>query len=531
MPGRALRPDLVLYNANVITLDERRPRAELVAVRDERIVWVGSDSDLRDLASAGTKTIDCSGQTIVPGFIDAHTHVLAYSASLMAVDCRPSSVASIAAIQRSLRERAETAPAGQWVRGTGYDEFAFPEGGDDPERAKNRHPTRWDLDQAVPHHPVRLDHRSGHACVLNSMALALVGISSDTPEPPGGTIARDLGSGGPNGLLLEMDEYLDGRIPPLSDEELEQGIRLADRRMVSLGITSVHDATPSNSPERWDRLRRLKADGMLRPRVTMMAGSGHLDEFADQGFRHGYGDHELSLGHVKLMLTMSSGQLQPSRDELTGLMRLAYQAGFPVAVHAVEAEAVDAVADAISELRAIRDDLLPNDAPRDRIEHCSEAPPATLARLEQSGAVVVTQPAFLYHSGRRYLSEVPQGMRPWLYRMRSFLEAGLHPAAGSDAPVVDPNPLVGMCAAVTRRSESGEPVSVLEGVPPNEALKMYTLSGAYAAGRQGDTGSIEVGKLADLALLDGDPTRVEASEIRDIKVRLTVIGGQVVWEG
>ena len=189
------------------------------------------------------------------------------------------------------------------------------------------------------------------------------------------------------------------------------------------------------------------------------------------------------------------------------------------------------MADALLAVRSIRDDLLPSDAPRDRIEHCSEAPPATLARLGQSGAVVVTQPAFLYHSGRRYLSQVPESRLPWLYRVRSFLEAGLRPAAGSDAPAVDPDPLVGIYAAVTRRSESGEPVGALEGVPPHEALKMYTLSGAYASGWQADTGSIETGKLADLALLDGDPTRVEASEICDVKVRLTVIGGQVVWEG
>ena len=207
----------------------------------------------------------------------------------------------------------------------------------------------------------------------------------------------------------------------------------------------------------------------------------------------------------------------------------ARRAGYQVAIHAVEVEAVEAVAEA----------LLGTHAPstgarlhtRDRIEHCSECPPAALERLAGSGVVVVTQPGFLYYSGRRYLSEVAQEVQPWLYRIGSFLKAGLRVAFGSDAPVIDPNPLIGIYAAVTRRAETGEAVGESEGISAQEALRLYTLGGAYAAFQEGDKGSVEVGKLADLVLLDQDPTRLEAEQIRRIKVTLTVIGGRVVWEG
>jgi len=516
------RPDLVLYNANVVTLDDRGPRAEIVTVRGGRIVWVGSNADTSSLQSHDTRSIDCEGGTLIPGFVDAHIHLMAYAASLVAVDCRPPSVASITELQRTLRVRAETVPAGEWVRGSGYDEFALREG---------RLPTRWELDEAVPDHPIRLNHRSGHACVLNSAAMDRVGITSETTEPPGGTIARDLDSGEPSGLLLEMDDYLDGRIPSLSHEELEEGFRLANKRLVSAGVTSLHDATPSNSPDRWDAFERLKADEKLTPRVTMMAGSDHLDEFLQRGFRFGYGDARLGLGHVKIMQTMSSGGLHPSPRELADLVQQSHKAGFPVAIHAVEAEAVESAADALLAGQFTRPRLVPSDAPRDRIEHCSECPPTTLDKLRRSGATVVTQPSFVYHSGPRYLAKVPEPTRPWLYRTNSFLDAGLGPAAGSDAPVVDLNPMFGVYAAVTRHTESGETLGKQERLSALDALRMHTISGARAAGLGAALSSIEVGKLADMVLLDRDPADVEADEIRDIQVRMTVAGGQVVWEG
>ncbi len=544
MPSVTVASDLILHNARVVTLDARRPRAGLVAVQGDRIAWVGDEADLSRLARPGVRVVDCQGYTLVPGLMDAHCHVLAYAASLLAVDCSPAAVGSIADIREAIRRRARVTPPGQWLRAAGYDESALAEG---------RHPTRLDLDEATRDHPVRLAHRSGHACVLNSLALARVGISASTPEPEGGVIDRDWATGEPTGLLLEMDACLEERIPSLSESELLEAIAQADRRLVALGVTSVQDATPSNDLRRWQLFQRLKAEGRLRPRVTLMPGSAHLEEFTGAGLKHGSGDHHLALGHVKLMLTLTSGALHPAPEELRAIVRRAHRAGFPVAIHAVEAEAVEAAADAL--LRAGRPPIVPlskgdrqgvslpargdrqggvlrrkGPRVRDRVEHCSECPPAVLAKLKRAGTTVVTQPAFLYYSGQRYLAQVPREMQPWLYRIRSFAEAGLRPAASSDAPVAAPNPLVGIYAAVTRRARTGEVLGAEERVAPLEALAMYTLNSARAAFQVLDRGSISPGKLADLVLLDRDITGPGHEELLQARVVMTLTGGEVAYE-
>jgi predicted amidohydrolase YtcJ len=299
--------------------------------------------------------------------------------------------------------------------------------------------------------------------------------------------------------------------------------------MLSLGITSVQDATRSNSPERWDTLSRLKANGSFGPRITMMAGSDHLDQFLNRGLRSDTGDLDLSMGAVKIMLTLTTGSLQPIFEELLATVCRARDEGFQVAVHAVEREAVEAAVAALTYGAAGADTSASHSMMRDRIEHCSECPPDALRRLAGSGIVIVSQPGFLYYSGRRYLSEVAKDLQPWLYRFGSFMRAGIPLAAGSDAPVIEPNPLVGIYAAVTRRSDTGEVVGDGEAVSADEALRMYTINAAFAAFQEADRGSIEVGKLADLVLLDRDPTRVEAGLIAETKVTMTVVGGRIVW--
>ena len=502
-------PDLILHNANVLTLDPRLPKAEAVAVRGDRIAWVGSADDADSVKALGIRMVDCEGQTLVPGFIDAHAHVLAFAARLLAVDCGARAVSSIGDIRSALRQRAAVTPPGSWIRAGGYDEFSL---------ELKRHPTRWDLDSAAPSHPVRLDHRSGHAIVLNSAALEAVGIFVDTPDPPGGMIERDPDTGEPTGLLIDMSSFLDGRIPRMSEGELEEGVRRADRLMVSRGITSVQDATPTNSPERWDLLARLKGNGSLTPRLTVMPGVEHIGRFVEQGLGSGAGDYDMDVGPAKLVLSVDAGRLEPSEEELAEAVRSAHEAGFPVALHAVETEAVGAAADVL------------RGGHRDRIEHCSECPPNVLRKLRGSGIVVVTQPRFIYDSGARYLSQVPVEMRPWLYRTRSLQELGLVVAAGSDAPVSEPHPLLAMYAAMTRRAKSRDVVGEEEAVTAETALAMHTINAAYAARHEADRGAIEAGKLADFALIDRDPTAVEAAELLDADVRLTVVGGRVVWE-
>ena len=225
---------------------------------------------------------------MLPGFIDAHCHLLAYAASLLSVDCSPAAVSSIADIQAAIRRRAESTPAGRWIRAVGYSEVDLAEG---------RHPTRWDLDAAAPDHPVRLIHRSGHACVLNSLALRLCGIDMATEEPAGGYLERDASSGEPSGLLLEMNELVERAVPPLAYEELAEGVRLASQRFLAAGVTSLVDASHTNGPAEWELMRRLRQEGHLAPRLTAMVGIEHLED--GRRWREAGGDGSISWGRPR----------------------------------------------------------------------------------------------------------------------------------------------------------------------------------------------------------------------------------------
>ena len=314
-----------------------------------------------------------------------------------------------------------------------------------------------------------------------------------------------------------MDAYLDGRIPRRPRGEFEAGVRQAGERLAAMGVTLVVDATPANSVERWETFKGLRADGAPLPRIVMMAGYAHLDGFVEEGMGFGHGDDTLRLGHAKIVVTATTGALYPQPEELTAMVERAHAAGFPVAVHAVEAAAVAAAARAIAEARRERPIAF-----SDRIEHCSECPPDVLGLVRRAGVAVCTQPAFVHHRGDKYLAEAPEDAQPWLYAMRSLLDAGVSVAAGSDAPVADPDPMVGVGAAVTRRSRGGRRVAAGQAVTPVEALRAYTLDAARVSGVGGVAGSIEVGKLADFALLDADPTAVAAEEIGGIRARVVV---------
>jgi len=509
--------DIVLYNANVLTMDHSRPRAELVAAKDGEIVRVGTNDD-RDLFKGRSKLINCEGKTLVPGFNDAHIHIMAYASNLLSLDCSPAAAVSISDIQEKVRLQADRTSRGTWIKGTGYNEFYL---------AEQRHPNRHDLDQAAPYHPVRLTHRSLHACVLNSLGLSLAGISIETPDPPGGLIDRELNTGEPSGLLFGMNSYVNEQvIPPLSDKEVRRGVRLANQSFLSSGITSVQDATVRNGFDQWQTFLRFKESGELVPRISILIGLHALADFEERALHYGYGDTSLRLAAVKFTLDETRGRLNPSQEELNEGVLRAHRAGFQVAIHAVEESTVQAAATALE--NCLR--LNPKADRRHRLEHCSVCPPPVLRRLKAIKAVVVTQPAFIYYSGERYLSDVPDTKLPWLYRTRSFLKSGLKPAASSDCPVAPCNPLVGVYAAVTRWAESGQALSPQEAISPEEALRMYTLAGAYASFEERLKGSIEVGKMADLVVLSADPTAVSPEELKGIRVEKTIIGGEVVWE-
>lgn len=505
---------VVLHHANVITLNRQHPRTELVAAKGDRIVYVGRNGDIEHFDSQRTTFIDCQGKTLVPGFNDAHCHLMSYVGSLLSIDC--SKAASISDIKAAIGDRARQTPPGTWITGTGYNEFYLSE---------KRHPNRWDLDEAAPDHPIRLVHRSWHATVLNSLALKQLSLSVETAEPPGALFDRVPDTGELNGLLFGMESYLKEKLPPLTEDQLQKGVALANQELLLLGITSIQDASHTNGLAQWQTFGRFKADRWLDSRVSMMIGFDHLAEFREGGMTPGYGDEHLHLGAVKIVLDRATGSIHPPQDVLDHQVLEAHRAGFQVALHAVEESTLEAAIIALE--KALKE--LPRDDHRHRIEHCSICPPGLLQRLKSLRAVVVTQPSFLYHSGERYLKEVPPQELRWLYCTGAFYRGGLTTAASSDFPVVPPGPLTGIYAAVTRKAETGQTILPGERVTALQALVMYTRNGAFAAFDDKVKGTISVGNLADLVLLNADPTRVPGEELREIKVLMTVVGGKVLW--
>ena len=510
----SFKPDTVLTNARVFTMSAEQPHAEAVAIAGERIAWVGSSGDAKSFERSGTRVVDCAGGTLLPGFHDAHMHLLAYASALDSVDCGPRAVSSIDELQSAIRVRAANTSEGKWIRASGYDETSLSEG---------RHPTRWDLDEAAPDHPVRLDHRSGHGCVLNSAGLTTVGIHDSTEETPGATIVRDLSSGQPSGLLLEMTDYLDERIPSRPDDEIEDSVRRASRILLSHGVTSIQDATHRNSTQRWDIFGKLRSSIEDMPRITMMPGFRHLDEFTRNGLRFGSGDSLLRVGHAKLMVTASSGQQTPPHDELCHAVSGSAASGFPVAVHAVERESIISAAEAIQRANAKAGTVM-----RHRIEHCSEGTPEVIDSVARSSARVATQPGFVHHSGDRYLKTVEPSMVPHLYPIGTLSRAGVRIAFGSDAPVAYPNPMPAIRAAVSRLTASEEYLGPEQSIDLTEALAAYTVGAAEAAYLEDSLGMIAPGMLADLVLFGEDILSVAATEIHRLRPVMTILGGKVV---
>lgn len=506
--------DSVFKNANVITMDPRVPSSELVAVKGRRIAAVAGNEILEDLKGMGVRIVDCGGKTLLPGFIDGHCHISAYAERMVSLDLSEG-VRSIADIQDAVRRFCADIPAGAWVRGKGYNEFYLEE---------KRHLSRWDLDSAAPENPVKLTHRSGHAHVLNSLALKEAEIDSTTEDPPGGMIERDLETGMPTGLLYGMHGFLSGRIPGFPGAELERGVRRANTKLLSYGITSVQDASSSNGLKQWRRFESWKQRRLFAPRVTMMLGMEAFDGYERNAYASEIPEAELHPGSIKVMAGRVTGSLRPSRAELNRIVASIHEAGFQTAIHALEEPVIEAAVSAIE--YALRRSSRPDS--RHRIEHCSVCRRELLRKLAELGGAVVTQPAFLHYEGDRYLKTVPPEELERLYPFDAMLECGLTVGAGSDTPIADPNPMVSIGAAVTRSSNTGRRLP-RPGIGLMQAMRMHTAGAAAVNFEESIKGTISPGKLADFVVLSENPFDVPEDRIKDIRVVMTVLDGEIVW--
>ncbi|MFC1822547.1 amidohydrolase [Thermodesulfobacteriota bacterium] len=509
--------DLILHNANILHLNPDHRKNQLVAVQKGRISAVTENERMHEFRDRDTKVIDCKGKTLLPGFIDAHCHLHAYAESLVTISLAPqNNVRSITDIQSIVRSQSLRTRAGSWVRAKGYNEFYLKE---------KRHPNRIDLDEASTVCPIKLTHRSGHAHMLNSLALKRVGITMETPEPPGGLIDRDLETGEPTGLLYEMGDFLSKRIPPLETVELERGIRLANEELLSLGITSIQDASSHNDLERWETIRSWQSRELFKPRISLMLGFNSFEGLKGKELKMLKGEGRPRFIGVKIILDETTGQLVPSQEELNAMVMQVHLAGLQVAIHAIEESAVETACNAIDYALQRQ----PRADHRHRIEHCSVCRPSLAKRLSSLGIAVVTQPSFIHFNGDRYLETVPAEQLPYLYPIGTLVKSGVLVAGSSDSPIVPANPLIGIGTALSRRSIAGAYLNADERIPPSEALRMYSENAAWVSFEEELKGSIMPGKLADLVLLDGDPTQVTAEEIKNLSVEMTILNGEVLW--
>ncbi|MBI5920512.1 MAG: amidohydrolase family protein [Betaproteobacteria bacterium] len=510
-----MNADLLLCNLAHHGFDNQSIPLELIAIQGNRIAYAGSSDALADLKGPATRVLDCQGGLVLPGFNDAHCHPLAFAVSKNYLDCSPLQVAGIEDILSALRKQALVTSQQQWLRGAQIDVSAI---------AEKRLPTRWELDGAVPDLPVLLVERSGQQCALNSLALTRCGIDDAVTDAENERIERDPCSGKPSGIVSGNSARIARALPPLTDDQVEAGLRQANQEFLALGITSLQDTSWSNTHHHWESWQVFKQRGLLTPRLTMMAGYDSLTEFSDRGLRTGSGDVQLRLGAMKIALDESRGSHMPAQADLNYAALEAHLAGFQLAFHVPDVELLQMSLRALAFVRSTS----VKECSRPRFEHCPVCPPALLPAVAESRAIVVSQPNLLHQTGPEYLEQVTAEQLKWVYPYRSFFNHGIRLAFSSDCPLTSCAPFPAMQTATTRRVAQGMRLPANEQLTLAEALDLYTAAGAYAAGEDHEKGSLSIGQLADLVVVHGSG-RITPEYFAEAQVVMTLIDGQLVW--
>lgn len=525
-PMASAAPDYVVINARVFTVDSARPRAEAFAVKGDRFIAVGSSSDIRNLASRQTEVIDAEGMTVVPGFIDAHSHPSGAGVNELVqanADRR-----SIAEIKTALAAQAQTVPEGQWVRAFKYD---------DTKLAEGRPLNRFDIDEVVPNHPVVVRHRGGHTAVYNSMALGLAGITSETPDPEGGRYYRD-SNGRLTGLAAETANYPFRELIP-SDSTREQrrdGVKLITELMTAAGLTSVHQTGAGRND--MVAYQDAREEGGMRFRMNLFPRGRLFDDLVNAGVRTGFGDEVLRIGAVKFMADGSAsertmymstpyegrpddfGLLVMSQEEIHESVENAHRNGYQVAVHANGDLTIEYVLNAYERVQR----LWPRADTRHRIEHCSLVNPTLLQRIKDLGVIPAPFYTYAHYHGNKWVDYGQEKMQ-WMFAHKSFLDYDIPVAPASDYTPGPYEPMMAIQSMVTRKDFEGRVWGPNQRITVDQALQICTMNGAYASFEEDIKGSITAGKLADFVILADDPHETDPDQIKHIEIVRTVVGG------
>ena len=528
-----MNADIVLYNGHIYTMDPRQPKARAIALCGSRIAAVGTDEEIRPLLITSGSSVDLGGRAVLPGFIDSHVHFVLFALNLQRIDL--TGAESKAEALERVKAKARATPPADWILGGGWDRNLWEE--DD-------FPTKGDLDAVVPRHPVALDSKDVHTMWLNSLALQQTGITSETPDPPGGEIVRD-DEGKPTGVLRERAQSLFNHVKVRpSRSTCRAAVRSGIRRAHRVGVTGFHDCEDELA---FITFQELLEAGELECRVLVHLAVENLDAAIQLGLRTGFGNDRLRLGGLKIFVdgalgSRSASMLEPftgdpknrgiaitARAALGELVSRASEAGIASTIHAIGDAANRQALDALEAARGQE----PDRRLRHRIEHAQLVDATDISRFGQLDVIASMQPqhatadidlAETYWSGERIAGA---------YAWRKLLNSGARLAFGSDCPVEVMDPLAGIHAAVTRRRADGYPGP--DGWRPEECLTIeeavrgFTIGAAYASGEENQKGSLTPGKLADLVVLSQDIFTVPPMEIFETRVEATVFDGQVVY--
>ena len=529
--------DLLLVNGNVYTVNEKIPHAEAVAVKKDRIVFVGSNEDAKKFHAA--RTIDLAGKSIVPGLTDSHCHIFGIAARELTLNLEGTNTLEdfLAKVKGGVAKSKR-----KWITGRGWIETFW---------KPSQFPTRQDLDKVAPRNPVFLTRADGHAAIANTAALKIAKIDKDTPNPFGGEILKDKATGEPTGMLLDNAQDLVAKnIPKPTAAEREQALLTGIDREIKLGWCEIQNA--GSHRDDIDLIKKSFAANKIKIRfINAVYGPGEdarnlLKEGAMvDAFNHHFTqrtikvvfDGALGSRGAALLAPYSdapetSGYLREKPEEMKPMFEEALRRGIQVETHAIGDGANRMILDLYeSAFKAVPLEQRMIQDPRWRVEHAQIVDLADIPRFKKLGVIPSMQPSFaisdLFFAPARLGTDRLAGAYAW----QSFLKQGSVICGGSDAPVERGEPMIEFYAAVTRKSlkgESGEGWHPEQAVSREDALKMFTVWPAYAAFEENDKGSIEVGKLADFTVLSQDIMKIPEPDILKTRAEMTVIGGEVV---
>jgi predicted amidohydrolase YtcJ len=535
--------DLVFKNGNIYTVNERQPSAEAVAVKGDRIVFVGSNREVQAYVGAKTRVVDLGGKTMVPGMADAHHHLSGVGFREMTLNLE--GITSLEAFLRKVKERVDQKQPGEWVTGRGWIETFW---------TPPVFPTRWDLDKIAPNNPIFLDRADGHGAVANSAALKLAGVDKTTPSPFGGEISKDKQSGEPNGMFLDAAQDLIQRhIPGTTAAEEERAIVLGVQRDIKLGWTQVQD--PGGTYAEVEIFKKLHDEGKIKLRIykALSAPGREAQQLFRDGPIIGAADYHLTVRTLKLYADGSLGSrsaalLEPYSDkpdtsgfltikeeDLQPLLQEALRKGIQIETHAIGDRGNRFILDQYEKaMNTVPKAEWKIKDPRWRVEHSQIVNPADIPRFKKLGIIPSMQPSHAIGDLHFAPSRLGIARLAGAYAWQSFIKSGSIVPGGSDAPVERGEPMIEFYAAVARKDMkgfSGEGWHPEEAVTREQALRMFTAWPAYAAFEEKLRGSIEVDKLADFTVLSSDIMKIPEMEILKTRCLMTVIGGEIVYEG